>query len=301
LIQESTGFRRVVIEKPFGKDLQSAQDLNQKIHQSLAEHQIFRIDHYLGKETVQNVFVFRFANAIFEPIWNRNYVDHVQITVAENVGVEHRGGYYDRVGVVRDMFQNHLLQLLSLVAMEPPSNFEADVLRNEQVKVLHAVRPILDEGILKHTVRGQYIGYRSEQDVDPHSQTATYAAIRFYIDNWRWQGVPFYLRSGKSMAKKTTEIAIQFKEPPHMMFPMPDDMQLPPNILSLCLQPDEGIHLRFETKVPDSIVETKSVDMEFHYAESFEGQIPDAMRHYSPAVTRLSMVGNWLIPSSLGG
>jgi glucose-6-phosphate 1-dehydrogenase len=276
MAQEAKGFRRIVIEKPFGKDLLSAQALNHQIHRSLGEHQIFRIDHYLGKETVQNVLVFRFANSIFEPIWNRNYIDHIQITVAERVGVEHRGRYYDRVGVVRDMFQNHLLQLLTLVAMEPPASFDADARRNERVKVLKAVRPILAEDILNNTVRGQYKGYRDENGVDPNSQTATYAAIRFYIDNWRWQGVPFYLRSGKKMAKKTTEIAIQFKEPPHSMFPMSSDMEFPPNILSLCLQPDEGIHLRFETKVPDTMAETKSVDMEFHYAESFEGQIPDA-------------------------
>lgn len=276
LIQESTGYRRVVIEKPFGDDLQSAQALNNQIHKSLDEHQIFRIDHYLGKETVQNVLIFRFANSIFEPIWNRNYIDHVQITVAEQVGVEHRAGYYDHVGVVRDMFQNHLLQLLSLVAMEPPASFDADPRRNERVKVLSAVRPILDLDIFHHTVRGQYRGYRSEEGVNPNSETATFAAIRFFIDNWRWQGVPFYLRSGKKMAKKTTEIAIQFKEPPLMMFPKTDEMDFPPNILSLCLQPDEGIHLRFETKVPDTMAETKSVDMDFHYAESFEGQIPDA-------------------------
>ncbi len=276
LVHETDGFRRVVIEKPFGNDLQSAKELNQKIHQSLGEHQIFRIDHYLGKETVQNVLVFRFANAIFEPIWNRNYIDHVQITVAEKVGVEHRAGYYDQVGVVRDMFQNHLFQLLTLVAMEPPASFDADARRNERVKVLNAVRPILAEDILRHTVRGQYQGYREEDRVDPNSQTATYAAIRFYIDNWRWHGVPFYLRSGKSLAEKTTEIAIQFKAPPHLMFPMPEEKELTPNILSLCIQPDEGVHLRFETKVPDTMSDRKSVDMEFHYAESFDGLIPDA-------------------------
>lgn len=276
MVDETEGFRRLVIEKPFGHDLQSAEALNQIIHQNVREHQVFRIDHYLGKETVQNVLVFRFANSIFEPIWNRNYIDHVQITVAESVGVEHRADYYDSAGVIRDMFQNHLLQLLTLVAMEPPVSFDADARRNERVKVLEAIRPILMEDIAHQTVRGQYQGYREVNGVAPQTDTATYAAIRFDIDNWRWQGVPFYLRSGKKLAMKTTEITIQFKLPPHILFPMSHDEEFTPNVLSLCLQPDEGIHLRFETKVPDTMAEFKSVDMEFHYSESFEGTIPDA-------------------------
>jgi len=277
LVRESEGFRRVVIEKPFGSDLKSAQVLNKKIHQSLDESQIFRIDHYLGKETVQNVMVFRFANAMFEPVWNRNYIDHVQITVAEDVGVGHRAKFYDNVGVMRDMFQNHLFQLLTLVAMEPPSTFEAEALRNEKKKVLSAVRPILTGQIETDTIRAQYRGYLDKDGVSPNSQIATYAALRFYIDNWRWQGVPFYLRSGKKLKKKTSEIIIQYKRPPHLMFPLPENRDITANILAICLQPDEGIHATFEVKVPDSDVEMKSVPMDFKYAESFgESAIPDA-------------------------
>ncbi len=277
LAAESDGWRRVVIEKPFGKDLQSARALNEAIHKVLSEKQIYRIDHYLGKETVQNVMVFRFANAIFEPIWNRMFIDHVQITVAEEIGVEHRAGYYDKVGVVRDMFQNHLLQLLTLVAMEPPASFTANDLRNEKVKLLNAVRPMLPERVPINTVRGQYRGYRQEEGVDPNSQTATYAAVRLLVDNWRWQGVPFYLRSGKRLATKDTEISIQFKCPPITMFPLPPRSQLTPNMLALCLQPDEGIHLRFEAKVPDKTAEMRSVDMDFHYEEAFGPRsIPEA-------------------------
>lgn len=277
LARETEGWRRVVIEKPFGSDLASARALNQSIHQVLKESQVYRIDHYLGKETVQNILVSRFANAIYEPLWNRNYIDHVQITVAEEVGVEHRAGYYDGVGAVRDMFQNHLLQLLSLVAMEPPASFEADAVRDEKVKVLKAVRPIPADEAANHTVRAQYRGYRDEPGVAPNSQTETYAAIRLYIDNWRWQGVPFYLRSGKRLAAKTTEIVIQFKCPPHVMFPLPSDHAITPNILALCLQPDEGIHLRTQAKVPDTVAEMRSVDLEFHYRDSFgAGAIPEA-------------------------
>lgn len=277
LTEESDGWRRVVIEKPFGHDLASARSLNQTIHRFLREEQIYRIDHYLGKETVQNLLVFRFANAIFEPIWNRNFIDHVQITVAETVGVAHRAAYYDGVGVLRDMFQNHLLQLLALVAMEPPAAFSARQLRNEKVKVLSAIRPIPVEQAAEHAVRGQYRGYRAEPGVAPDSHTATYAALRLFVDNWRWQGVPFYLRSGKRLAAKTTEIVIQFKCPPHLMFPTPPDRELTPNLLALCLQPDEGIHLRFEAKTPDTPADMRSVDMEFHYADSFgPSAIPDA-------------------------
>ncbi len=277
MLREDAGWRRVVVEKPFGHDLASARALNDALHQVLAESQIYRIDHYLGKETVQNVLMLRFANSIFEPLWNRNYVDHVQITVAESVGVKHRARFYDRVGVLRDMFQNHIMQLLSLVAMEPPASFDADSLRNERVKVLRSVRPIPVDEIQAHAVFGQYQGYLEEEGVASGSRTPTFAALRFFIDNWRWQGVPFYMRSGKALATKTTEVVIRFKSVPHLMFPLPPDKQIRPNALSLCLQPDEGIHLRFEAKVPDTVAETRSVDMEFHYADSFGANaLPEA-------------------------
>jgi glucose-6-phosphate 1-dehydrogenase len=273
---EENGWRRVVIEKPFGTDLESARSLNQQIHKALNERQIFRIDHYLGKETVQNILVARFANTIFEPLWNRNYIDHVEITVAEQVGVEHRGRFYDQVGVVRDMFQNHLLQLVTLVAMEPPVSFDATALRNEKVKVLSAIHPMKEDQVAQRTVRAQYKGYRAEEGVDPKSTTPTYAAVRLQIDNWRWQGVPFYLRSGKNLKEKLSQVVIEFKEPPHMLFPN-SDKQLTPNMLVLYLQPDEGMHWRFEAKVPDTVAEMGSVDMEFHYADSFgKTAIPEA-------------------------
>jgi glucose-6-phosphate 1-dehydrogenase len=264
---------RVVVEKPFGQDLGSAQALNQVLHTVFQESQVYRIDHYLGKETAQNILFFRFANTIFEPVWNRNYVEYVQIAATEEVDIGKRGEYYDKAGVMRDVFQNHLLQLLSLVAMEPPYSFQADAVRNEKVKLLSSLRPVQVED----TVRGQYTGYTQAPGVAPQSTTATFAALRLYIDNWRWQGVPFYLRSGKAMAMKATEIAIQFKSPPVTMFTMPPDYQMTPNLLVLGIQPDEGIHLVFETKVPDSIRETRSVDMDFHYHESFGGgALPEA-------------------------
>lgn len=276
LTNESPGWRRVVIEKPFGNNLASARALNQQLHQTLDEKQIYRIDHYLGKETVQNILVSRFANMVYEPLWNRNYIDHVQITVAEEVGVGHRAGYYDGVGVLRDMFQNHLLQLLSLIAMEPPASFDADALREKKVEVLKAIRPMAMDQVKHHTVRGQYRGYCEEEGVAPDSQTETYAAVRLFIDNWRWQGVPFYLRSGKRMAEKTTEIVIQFKQPPQI-FPSSRDRELEPNRLALCLQPDEGIHLQTLAKVPDTIAEMRTVDLEFHYRDSFGADaIPEA-------------------------
>ena len=273
MAREGSQWSRVVIEKPFGRDLQSAVELNEIVHEAFDEHQVYRIDHYLGKETAQNILYFRFLNTIFEPIWNRNYIDHVQITVAESVDVEHRAGYYDKAGVVRDMFQNHFLHLHTLVAMEPPATFDADAVRNEKVKVLMAVRPIEVED----TVRAQYEGYGQAEGVAEKSQTPTYAAMKLYVDNWRWQGVPFYLRSGKALNEKTSQIVIVFKEPPHVLFDLPSDYHLTPNFLSLCIQPDEGIHLRFETKVPGAQQETKSVDMEFHYPATFGGErLPDA-------------------------
>ena len=273
---EQNGWRRVVIEKPFGTDFESARSLNEQIHKALSEKQIYRIDHYLGKETVQNILVARFANTIFEPLWNRNYIDHVEITVAEQVGVEHRARFYDQVGVLRDMFQNHLLQLVSLVAMEPPASFDASALRNEKVKVLSAIQPITAEDVPHRTVRAQYKGYREEEGVSKDSTTPTYAAVRLQIDTWRWQGVPFYLRSGKCLKEKLSQITIEFKEPPHLLFPNARE-QMTPNMLVLYLQPDEGMHLRFEAKVPDTGSQTRSVDMEFHYADSFgKTAIPEA-------------------------
>jgi glucose-6-phosphate 1-dehydrogenase len=277
MVEESKGWRRVVIEKPFGRDLPSAQALNKTAYEALKESQIYRIDHYLGKETVQNILVFRFANSLFEPVWNRNYIDHVQITASETVDVEHRAGYYDDVGVMRDMVQNHMLQLLSLVAIEPPASFGADATRNEKVKLFAAIRHIEPEDVALHTVRGQYGGYREAVGVRHDSETATYAALRLHVDNWRWQGVPFYLRSGKALAKKTSEISILFKRPPLMMFPNPDDMRMEPNELSICIQPDEGIHFSFQAKVPDTQAEVREVDMSFHYGGAFgEIGIPDA-------------------------
>lgn len=273
MAEERDNWSRVVIEKPFGHDLETAVKLNEIVHAAFDEHQVYRIDHYLGKETAQNILYFRFLNTIFEPIWNRNYIDHVQITVAESVDVEHRAGYYDNAGVVRDMFQNHFLHLHTLVAMEPPATFDADAIRNEKVKVLMATRPLEVED----TVRAQYEGYGQGEGVAENSQTPTFAAMRIFVDNWRWQGVPFYLRSGKALAEKTSQIVIVFKEPPHVFFDLPADYHLTPNFLSLCIQPDEGIHLRFETKVPGAPQDTKSVDMEFHYPDTFGGErLPDA-------------------------
>jgi glucose-6-phosphate 1-dehydrogenase len=267
------GWRRIVVEKPFGRDLASAVELNRGIHKVFKENQVFRIDHFLGKETSQNILFLRFANAIFEPVWNRRYIDNVQISVTETVDVGHRAGYYEATGVARDMFQNHLFQLLALVAMEPPSSFNADALRNEKTKVFESIRTLS----MEDSVWGQYDGYKALEGVSPDSKTPTYAALKLYIDNWRWMGVPFYLRSGKSLAKKVSEISIEFQRPPHVMFALPDDRQFTPNILSLGIQPDEGIHLRFEAKVPDSDQDMRSVDMDFHYRSSFRGTpIPEA-------------------------
>ena len=275
--REEGGWRRVVIEKPFGRDLESAQSLNRAVHEVFKEEQVYRIDHYLGKETVQNLLVFRFGNRIFEPLWNREHVDNVQITAAETVSVGDRAGYYDQSGVVRDMVQNHLLQLLTMVAMEPPSTMDADSLRNHKVEVLRAIRRWTPEEEVQNTTLGQYRGYHNEIGVAPGSATPTYAALRLYIDNWRWQGVPFYLRTGKAMADKITEIVIQFRCPPHMMFAGASDEELDPNVLSLCLQPDEGIHLKFGVKVPGQGMIMRSEDMAFHYQSAFGDQaIPEA-------------------------
>lgn len=276
LADERDGPRRVVVEKPFGVDLQSARRLNEAIHHAFQEHQVYRIDHYLGKETVQNLFVLRFANAIFEPIWNRNYVDHVQITVAEEVGVGSRAGYYDGAGVMRDMFQNHLLQLLMITAMEPPVRWEADAVRNEKVKVLHALRSLSPADVATATLRGQYRGYADAEGVAAGSRTATFAAARLAIDNWRWQGVPFYLRSGKMFSCRTTQIVIQFRQPPHRLFSACDDGLCEADRLVVQVQPAEGIQLQFQTKVPDAGMELRQTELSFNYRSHYGRAIPEA-------------------------
>jgi len=279
LTREEGGWRRVIFEKPFGHDLESARALNQEVRKVLKERQVYRIDHYLGKETVQNLLVFRFANGIFEPVWNRRYVDHVQITVAEELGVEGRGAYYDTAGALRDMVPNHIFQLVTLTAMEPPISFGADAVRDEQVKTLRALQPLTPEDVLRHAVRGQYgegvIGgervpaYRSEPGVPPDSRSETYVALKLQIDNWRWANVPFYLRTGKRLPRRVSEIAIQFKRAPFVLFRQTPVEQLQPNQLVIRIQPDEGISLSFSAKIPGPLVRLGTVDMDFRYTDYF--------------------------------
>ena len=280
------GWHRIIIEKPFGRDSASARALNETALRVFAEDQIFRIDHYLGKETVQNLLVFRFGNGIFEPIWNRRYIDHVQITAAEQLGVEERGAYYEEAGVVRDMIQNHILQLLCLVAMEPPAAFDAEAVRNEKVKVLRALRPITANDVEQFAARGQYaagsvagtpvVGYRSEPGVSPQSNTETCAAVKFLIDNWRWADVPFYVRSGKRLPKQVTEICIQFRRAPHLLFGGTPADRLEANVLALRIQPDEGISLKFVAKRPGPGLRVRPVNMDFRYGSAFGVRTPSA-------------------------
>jgi len=280
LVEDRKDFsRRIIIEKPFGHDLPSARSLNQSLCKVLDERQIYRIDHYLGKETVQNILVFRFANGIFEPIWNRQYIDHVQITVAETLGVEHRGTYYEKAGALRDMVPNHLLQILAFVAMEPPNAFDPEAVRDEKAKVLRAIQPMNPMEVLQSTVAGQYAAgviaeqpvasYRTEMDVAPHSLTETFVAMNLSIESWRWENVPFYLRTGKRLPTRMTEVVIQFKSPPLMLFRKTPVDQLTPNVLVIRIQPDEGISLSFGAKIPGPKVQVGTVDMDFQYAEYF--------------------------------
>jgi glucose-6-phosphate 1-dehydrogenase len=311
-------WRRIVVEKPFGHDLASAQQLNRQISEVFTEEQIYRIDHYLGKETVQNILVFRFANGIWEPIWSRRYVDSVQIIVAESLGVEDRASYYDTSGALRDMLQNHMMQLLALVAMEPPSSFDAQSVRDEKAKVLRSIKPFTPVEVAQNVIRGQYgpgailgqpvPGYRHEQNVPPDSDTETYVAARFFIDNWRWSGVPFYLRHGKRLPKRVTEIAIQFRPAPLALFQHTAADELQPNVLVLHIQPDEGISIKFESKLPGQDIRLRSVDMNFNYGSSFgietsdayERLLWDAMVGDSTLFTRRDEVElMWMITTSI--
>ncbi|RPH69935.1 MAG: glucose-6-phosphate dehydrogenase [Myxococcaceae bacterium] len=310
--EENGRWRRVIIEKPFGHDLPSAVELNRTIRSVIGENQIFRIDHYLGKETVQNLMVFRFGNGMFEPIWNRNYIDHVQITVAEELGVEGRGPYYDMAGAMRDMVPNHIAQLISLVGMEPPISFSADAVRDEQVKLLNSIEPLSPEDVLHQAVRGQYgpgeidgkkvPGYRQEEKVPPESNTETFVALRLLVDNWRWAGVPFYARTGKRLPKRMTQIVIQFKHAPAMLFQHTSVDRLTTNRLYIHIQPKEGISLRFGAKVPGPVLTMGTVEMDFDYVDYF-GKVPstgyetllyDAMIGDATLFQRADMVqGGW--------
>ncbi len=277
---------RIVVEKPFGHDLQSAHELNQLLTGILVEEQIYRIDHYLGKETVQNILAFRFANALFEPVWNRNYIDHIQITASETVGMEKRGEYYETSGAVRDMIQNHTLQLLCMIAMEPPLSFDANEVRNKKLDILNAIRRITRENVHEYAVRGQYAdgwikgeqvkGYRQEENVNPQSPVETFAAVKFYIDNWRWQGVPFYVRTGKRMNTKTTVISILFRPAPHYSFPKVAAETWRPNRITFSIQPETDIRLRFQAKRPGTDVTLNPVNMVFNYKDFYDGQEPEA-------------------------
>jgi len=280
------GWQRVVVEKPFGHDLDSARQLNRELTRFAGEQQVFRIDHYLGKETVQNILMFRFSNAIFERLWNRESVDHFQITVSERPGVGRRGGYYEEAGALRDMVQNHLLQVLSLVAMEPPLSLEAESIRDEKVKLLKSIRTMSPEAVAQQVVRGQYLaatvdgeprlGYRQEPKVNPDSHVETYVALKLFIDNWRWSGVPFYLRTGKSLPLSTSEVRVQFRPTPHVLFAAQCGPKLDPNALTLRLQPHEGISLRFNGKVPGTSVAVRPVRMHFSYDAEFGAYTPEA-------------------------
>lgn len=286
LTYEDSAYSRVIIEKPFGFDLESAEKLDQKLHMTLKEDQIYRIDHYLGKETVQNILIFRFTNSIFEPVWNNHYIDNVQITVAESIGVEHRAGYYEHAGLVRDMFQNHMMQLLSLVAMEPPSSFSAEEIHGEKVKLLRSIKIPSSEDFDSCFVRGQYgngkineadvIDYSHEPGVDPNSKIETFAAAKFSIDNWRWSGVPFYLRSGKRLQKRISEIVITFKKIPHSIFSQIPTEKIPANVLKINIQPEEGIVLSFQAKRPGPKLCMSTLTMNFNYEEVFGSELPDA-------------------------
>jgi glucose-6-phosphate 1-dehydrogenase len=282
---QSEGFRRFIFEKPFGYDLKSGIELNRKLHELISEVQIYRIDHYLGKETVQNVLVTRFANGIFEPLWNRNYIHRVEITSAESIGVEDRGGYYDSAGALRDMVQNHLLNLVGMTAMEPPSSLEPDSIRNEVLKVFQSLQPLGEADVPKHVIRGQYTGstvrgecitgYRYEKGVPHDSRTETFVAIKFFIDNWRWGGVPFYMRTGKRLPTKVTEIVIHFKRTPHHLFRRETGIQSS-NQLIIRIQPDEGILMKFDMKEPGSGFNVKNVNMDFHYRDLADVRVPSA-------------------------
>lgn len=285
-VTEPGSWTRIVVEKPFGKDLETALALNHEIHSVLSEDQVYRIDHYLGKETVQNILVLRFANGIFEPLWNRNFIDHVEITMAESIGVEGRGGYYEEAGALRDMVQNHMMQLISLISMEPPIAFEAGEVRNEKVKVLRAIRPYTAESVKTMVVRGQYgpgrvegepvVGYRNEPGVSPDSNTETFVALKLLIDNWRWAGVPFYIRTGKRLPRRVTEIAVRFKQAPYLLFRDTEVEQPEKNLLVLQIQPEEGIFLQFGAKVPGPKIRIQAVNMDFSYGASFQEGNADA-------------------------